>query len=83
MKAGTVVSCPDCGAEQMKSTKDLLPGSQMREAEWESLGFDLNGERGGCHECGTKFIRTHPKTGKTQLHTKDELWVSLTKELPT
>lgn len=79
LKAGTVISCPYCKADQVKTTKDLLPGSQMKDAGFESMGFDMDKGNAGCYECGTEFVRKHPKTKETQLHTKDEGWISLVK----
>lgn len=82
MKAGTIVTCPSdtCGAEQLKTTKDVLPEGQMRDAGFESLGFDLDGATTTkCWKCGTYWYRKHPKTGVSQIHTKEEKWVQLGK----
>lgn len=83
LKSGTIISCPDCGTEQLKTTKELLPGAQLKEAEFESLGYDMEMAYAmGCHKCGRLWYRRHPKTGASQIHTKDNAWVSLSKEKP-
>lgn len=84
LKAGSILTCPDqdCQAPQIRSTKDLTPGQQMNEAIWESMGFDMDGQRAGCYKCGTKFVREHPLTKRTQMHTEENGWFSLSKENP-
>lgn len=82
MKSGTVISCPECGRALLKTTKDLLPGAQMKDAGFESLGFDMESMRPGCPDCGERFIREHPVTKKTQLHTEESGWIPLSKEKP-
>ncbi len=77
MKAGTVITCPDCGLPQIKSTKDLPPGGKMKDACWESVGWDMEGIRMGCYSCGSLWSRIHPKTGKTQIHVEGESWTPL------
>lgn len=81
MKAGTVITCPKCEAAQIKSTKDVLPGGQTRDAEFVSMGYDMK-LGNGCYKCGTPFIRKHPKFKFTQLHTETEGWKALTKVKP-
>lgn len=78
MKAGTTICCPDCKAPQIKSTKELKPGGKMSDAEWISVGWDMESLRMGCAQCGALWSRKHPKTGKTQLYIDDE-WVPLDK----
>ncbi len=52
----------------------------MKEAEFESLGYDLeHAIRMSCGECGELWSRKHPKTGATQIHTELDGWVSLSK----
>jgi hypothetical protein len=80
LKAGEVVSCPECKVEQFKFIEDVLPGTQIKDAKMESLGFDLASQRAGCFECGSLFVRKEPETGFTQVHTKDHLWVRLAKK---
>lgn len=75
MKSGTIILCPECKSPQMKTTKDLLPGMQFKDAGLESLGFDLKCERAGCHECSTKFVLPNPLTGRMQIHT-DNGWIA-------
>lgn len=82
MKAGTIITCPECARALLKTTKDLAPGDQMKDAGFESLGFDMTNQRSGCPDCGTRFVRQHPKTGKTQLHTEKDGWIPLSKEKP-
>lgn len=82
MKAGTVISCEACGAAQMKTTKDLMPGSQMKDAGFVSMGFDMDGMRAGCYKCGEKFVRPNALTGRTHIHTEENGWVPLSKEAP-
>lgn len=82
MKAGSVITCPSCGAKLLRTTKDLLPGQQMKDAGFESLGYNLQSEGARCNECMTKFVRQHPRTNKTQIHTEIDGWVSLSKEGP-
>lgn len=77
MKAGAVITCPECLTPQLKSTRDVLPGGQIKDACFESLGFDMTGLRMGCFSCGTNWSRSHPKTGKTQIHTEQDGWISL------
>lgn len=79
LEAGTVIVCPDCKTPQIKSTKELQPGAQMKDAEWETVGFDMTGIRMGCHQCGTEWFRSHPKTRESQIYTEKHQWVSLTK----
>lgn len=83
MKSGTIVTCPVCEEHQIKSTKDLFPGAQMKDAAWESCGYDMeHASRMGCKVCGSEWFREHPKTGHSQIHTKDNGWVSFEKEKP-
>lgn len=82
LKAGTVITCPECETQQIKSTKDLQDGSQMKDAGWVSLGFDLKSQRAGCYRCSTKFVRQHPLSKRTQIHTSDNGWISLSKKEP-
>lgn len=78
MKAGTVVTCPDCDAEQLVTTVDLEPGQRLSEAGFKSLGFDVhNSQRAGCHRCGALWYRKHPKTGRSQIHTQLDKWLAL------
>lgn len=78
LKSGTVITCPTCGSAQMKTTKDLLPGHKMLEAEFESMGFDtINSIRAGCYKCAEKWYRAHPKTGRPQIHTEEDGWIPL------
>lgn len=79
LKAGTVVTCPSCGAPQIKTTKELSPGEQAKSAGWESAGFDMSGDRAGCYKCATLWVRKHPRSGETQFHTEAHGWVSLVK----
>lgn len=79
MKSGTILTCPDCATEQIETTQDVPPGGQMKDAGFKSLGFDLNNHRAGCYRCGTEWVRKHPITKETQIHTKDKGWVSLVK----
>lgn len=79
MKKGTIITCPICDAPQIQSTKDLAAGGQMKDAEFVSLGFDMDGLRAGCYKCAASFVREHPKTRATQLHTAENGWVSLSK----
>lgn len=79
LKAGTVIVCPLCQRPQIRSKKDLLPGSQVKDADWESVGFDLESMRMACDACGTKWHRTHPVTGEDQWHTSEDGWVSFTR----
>lgn len=83
LKAGTILNCPECGADQLKTTKDVLPGTPIKDAGFESLGFDMNNLSALCHSCGTAWSRKHPKTKETQIHTKDGGWVSLVKTANT
>lgn len=78
MKAGTIISCPDCGLPQIQSTKDILPGKKMQNGAWISVGWDMDGMRMGCYACGALWSRKHPRTGKTQLYINGE-WVPLDK----
>jgi hypothetical protein len=78
MKAGTIITCPECEVEQMKTTKDIPPGSKMSEAGFESLGFDLEHSlRAACYKCGSLWYRKSPKTGRSQIHTQLDKWVPL------
>lgn len=82
MKAGTIITCPsdDCGAEQLKTTKDVPAGGRLKEAAFESLGFDLaKAFSTRCYKCGAYWYRKHPKTGVSQIHTKEDKWVQLGK----
>ena len=80
MKAGTIITCPNdaCGAEQLKTTKDVPSGGRLSEAGFESLGFNLETAMNtNCYKCGATWYRKHPKTGRGQIHTKDNLWTQL------
>lgn len=79
MKSGTRVVCPDCRFPQIQSTKDLSPGAQMKDAGWESVGWDMDSQRMGCISCGASWHRKHPKTGMTQIHTEHDGWVTLSR----
>lgn len=82
LKVGDIVSCPECGTAQMKVTKEIGPGDQLKDAKFESLGFEMDSHRPGCHKCGERFMRQHPITGKTQIFTELDHWIPLTPEKP-
>lgn len=82
LKAGTIIVCPTCDMPQLKSSKDLKPGQQLKEAGWDSLGFEIDSLRMGCFKCGSAWYRIHPISGKSQIFTKDEHWLTLDKEVP-
>lgn len=79
MKAGTVIACPKCFTPQLISTKDLNPGSQMKEAKWESMGFNMENTFMNCHLCHELWTRQHPKTLEDQVYTAEDGWISLAK----
>lgn len=75
LDAGTIITCPNCETEQVKTTKDIGPGQQLKDAEFESMGHnmaDIN-----CFMCHTPWYRTNPTTKRKQIHTKDMKWVAL------
>ena len=82
MKAGTIIICPECERPQLKTTKDLPPGGQMKDAAFESLGYDMeHAIRMGCYECGALWYRDAKIKGCPQLHTQ-EGWIDLMREKP-
>ncbi len=82
MKAGTIVTCCQCGAHQIKSTKDILPGGKMSDGAWESAGYDVeNGIRMGCRLCGELWHKENEFTGRPHIHTSDG-WIALSSEKP-
>ena len=80
-KEGTIISCPKCGAHQLKSTLELKPNSQMRDAAWESLGYDMKNQSMQCHQCWEPWHKKHPISGRTQIHIEGEGWISLSKNI--
>ena len=78
MIEGTVISCPSCGSGQLITTRELLPGEKMMDANFESLGFDMeNSMRAGCFKCAELWYRKHPKTKRSQIHTEENGWIPI------
>ena len=80
MKAETIIICPTCSEPQIKSTKELKPGEQMKDGGWISVGYDMQyAIRMACNKCATEWHRFHPKTREPQIHT-EEGWIALAKD---
>lgn len=72
---GTIITCPKCGVPQLKTTVEIGPGQQLKDAQFESLGhgmLDVN-----CYKCHTEWFRLSPKTGRKQIHTELDAWVPI------
>lgn len=55
----------------------------MKEAAFESLGFDMeNSHAANCYKCGEPWHRFHPVSRKPQIHTEEEGWIPLSKIKP-
>lgn len=75
LEAGTVITCPNCQTEQIKTTKEIGPGQKLLDAGFESLGHDMNDVN--CYMCHTPWYRKNGITQRMQIHTKDNAWVGL------
>lgn len=81
MKAGTKIICPDCGAPQIESTIAIDGGSQLKDAGWKSIGYDMeNSLNANCYKCGNLWYRVKPSTGENQLFTAGDGWITLAKK---
>lgn len=76
IKPGTLITCPVCDAAQLRATKEVAPGNQLKDADWETLGFNMEYQDMICYKCGEPWARQHPKTGHNQIHTDEDKWIA-------
>lgn len=77
MPAGSIIVCPNpkCNLEQIKSTNDIGPGNQLKDAGWESINYDMEFSiRMACPSCATLWAKVDPKTGQHSIHIKGHGW---------
>lgn len=82
LKAGTTITCPECETPQLKSTKDILAGGQMKDANWETFGYDMTAQFMNCYKCGHLWARRNAATQAPQVHTLEHGWIETQKEPP-
>lgn len=82
VQVGTKITCPICEAPQLQATQEIKPGGQMKDANWESLGFDMDQHSMTCYKCGQFWARRHPKTSENQIHIEEHGWIPTSTKKP-
>lgn len=83
IKKDAIVSCPECDEPQMQAGADIGEGAQLKEAKWETLGFDFKSLTCSCHKCGALWYKKHPDFDYSQIHIKEKGWTVLSKKKPS
>lgn len=82
IEVGDIISCPNCQASQMEATAEVEPGQQLKDALWQSLGFDMSSQKMQCYKCKTDWHRFHPARGWPQIYLEDKEWFSSSRVKP-